>query len=177
MITMNFAKSRLGFAKMHLLLGMAVLMMMVPTFLYLAGPLRQPLLMEGDKIEDRTCPQCNGLKKDCIRCKGTGMVPFVIPGPLRPTQIVGHVYGPDQAVVPQAAVSIQTSAGAVELKTDEEGRFGATLPPGDYPLTVQAPQGQLQEPFKVEILRNPAPADLDLTFPTKHRAIFLQQKK
>ena len=162
---------------MHLLLGLAVLMMMVPTFLYLAGPLRQPLLTVGDRIEDRTCPKCNGLRKDCTRCKGTGVIPFVIPGPLRPTTITGHVYGPDQAVVPQASVLIQTSGESIPLKTDETGRFGATLPPGDYPITIESPQGQLQDKLSVAVLKVPTPADLDLTFPSEDRAIFLKQKK
>jgi hypothetical protein len=177
MDTKFFTKSRWGFAKMQLLLGMAVLMMLVPTFLYLAGPLRQPLLTQGDRIEDRTCPMCKGLKRDCPRCKGTGVVPFVVPGLLRPTNIIGHVYGPDQAVVPQAAVSIQTSAGTIELKTDEQGRFGACMPPGEYPMTIQSSKGQLQDKLKVAVLKVATPADLDLTFPSEQRAIFLQQKK
>lgn len=161
---------------MHLVLGMAVMMMLVPTFLYVAGPLRQPLLTEGDKIEDRTCPQCNGMKKDCPRCKGTGVVPFVIPGPVRPTQIIGHVYAPDQSVVADASVTVQGGGQTMSFKTDEQGRFGVTVPPGEYPISIQSPKGQLDDKINVAVLK-PAPADLDLAFPTEDRAIFLQQKK
>ena len=168
---------RTGAAKMHLVLGLAVLMMMVPTFLYLAGPLRQPLMVEGDRLEDRPCPQCQGTQKDCKRCHGKGVVPHVVPGPLRPTQVVGHIYAPDQSPVSNAKVSLQTSVGPIDLQSDEKGRFGVTLPPGSYSMTLKSAQGELQEQVKVEVLKTPTPADLDLTFPTEDRAYFLQQKK
>lgn len=155
------------------LLGLAVLMMMVPTFLYVAGPLRRPLMVDGDRLEARACPDCQG--KGCRRCSKTGQIEFLIPGPNRPTEIIAHVYAPSsEAPVAKAEVDVVTSAGTRRLQTDEQGRFGIMLPPGKYGLKISSGQGKLDDQMVVEPLKDAVPADRDLTFTKKHVPIDLK---
>lgn len=167
--------------KIHLVLGLAVLMMLVPTFLYLAGPLRSPIMVEGDSLGEHTCPDCQGAAGDCRRCHKTGKIPHVFPGPNRPVQIVGHLYGPDGQPVSGAAVAIKTSAGDIEVKSDERGMFGATLPPGKYAMAVtpsQPPESNSESSeILVEALKAPIPADRDLGFTLEHRPFQLHLNK
>jgi hypothetical protein len=157
-------------------------MMMVPTFLYFHGELRHPLLLEGDKIVEAACPDCHGSGKAadkihrCARCDGRGVIAYVVAGPKRPTQIVGHVYAPDsEQPVNAADVHLETGSIPIDLKTDDQGRFGVTLPPGNYTLNVKAPQGTYLEPLPVSVIAKPQPADRDLSFMTIQQAFHLKK--
>jgi hypothetical protein len=161
--------------RIHLILGIAVLMMLTPSFLYLAGPLRSPMVVEGDRLGQHDCPACNAsTKSDCTRCGNKRQVLHVFPGPNRPTQVVGHVYSPDQAVIPQAQVTIDSAAGKIEVKTDEQGRFGATLPPGHYPLSIKSDKLSYSADLEVPKLTNPLPVDQELGFSLDHRPFVLK---
>jgi hypothetical protein len=172
----------------RILLGISVLLMMVPTFLYVQGPLRQPLLTPGDKIIQSTCPDCRGLGQvtavnatspsTCRRCSGTGKVPYVVAGPKRPTQIIGHVYAPD-AITPisNADVHLETGLVPIDLKTDPHGMFGVTLPPGNYTLNLKSPTGNYKRGLTVDMIQQALPADRDLTFLTLHEAFVTEAPK
>ncbi|MCA9795877.1 MAG: hypothetical protein KC910_28915, partial [Candidatus Eremiobacteraeota bacterium] len=65
---------------MRLLLGLAVLLMFVPTFLFAAGPLRRPPMFEGDRIQELECRRCLGTGKEgadeCRLCRGRGRTEY-----------------------------------------------------------------------------------------------------
>jgi len=87
---------------------------------------------------------------------------------------VGHIYGPDGSQVAAAEVEVSTSQGSRAMKTDEQGRFGITLPPGSYALKVNSAKGKLEEWIKIDVLNIPAPADRDLAFPREDRGFTLK---
>ena len=67
----------------RLLLGLAVLMMLVPTVLYGAGMLGRAPLFEGDVRKEITCVTCNGLgrsakEESCKTCRGRGVADFIL---------------------------------------------------------------------------------------------------
>ncbi|MFN8608396.1 MAG: hypothetical protein U0931_12740 [Vulcanimicrobiota bacterium] len=162
------------------LLILSLLLMLTPSFLYWGGVLRRPAMADGDQLTLMACPQCGGSgqseSKLCPRCRGKKQVQFIIPGPHRPTYVEGHVYAPDGVtVVPAAALSFQSEAGGWQRKTDEQGRFGADLGPGKYPLEIVAPQGKLTTVIEVLPQVTPSPADLDPTFPKRVDRFVLQK--
>jgi len=158
----------------RLLLGAAVLMMLVPSFMFWAGPLRRPLMVAGDRLEERACLVCKGSNPDCKRCRGKGVLEYIVPGPQRPTHIIGHVYANDQPVE-SAHVTILTSVEPITLRTDPAGRFGATLPPGNYTVVLKKAEGtpESRHELSVAALTEPVPSDDQVTFPTQDRGFNL----
>lgn len=157
----------------RLLLGAAVLMMLFPSFLFWSGP--RPLMVEGDTLQELACPVCQGTGPDCKRCHGKGVLKFIVPGPHRPTHIIGHVYANDQHPLESAQVTILNDVEPISLRTDATGRFGATLPPGNYTVVLkkaeEAPESRHE--LTVAKLSEPAPADEQVTFPTQDRGFTL----
>ena len=126
--------------RQRFLLGLAVLMMLVPTIMFAAGPLRLPAMFEGDELVELACPVCEGSgvqeKEKCRRCSGRGQVPGLIAGPHRPVQIVGTVTTGQQPLE-GAEVTVDLGAqGKLNYHTNPEGQFGVKLPPGRYSITV-----------------------------------------
>lgn len=144
------------------LLGLAVLMMLVPTFLFAAGPLRRPPMFEGDQLTKARCQPCEGLGQvkgsECEVCRGQGQIDVVIPGPHRPVQLVGTVRLREQSVG-GAAIEIVYSDGAFELKTNPQGQFGAKLPPGSYTVRVAHDGRKTEKELKVEPDNAPIPVN------------------
>lgn len=166
--------------KPKFLLILSLAMMLTPTFLYWLGPLRRPAMADGDRLEKMACPICTGTGqtagKQCGRCRGKKQILHVVPGPNRPTYVVGHVYAPDGVtVVPAAALKFSSEAGAWTRQTDEKGCFGADLGPGKYPLEITSPMGKLTTVIEVAPQTSPSPADLDPRFPTRVDSFVLQK--
>jgi len=162
------------------LLILSLLMMLTPSFLYWFGPLRRPAMADGDQLTMMSCPVCSGSgqmnQKKCARCHGKKEIQFLLPGPHRPTYVVGQVYAPDGvSVVPAADLSFNSEDGGWKRKTDERGRFGADLAPGKYPLEIQSSQGKLSTVIEVVPQTSPSPVDLDLRFPTRVDTYILQK--
>lgn len=162
------------------LLILSLFMMLTPSFLYWFGPLRRPAMVDGDKLAMLACPVCGGSGQvdggQCRRCRGKKLVQHVIPSPQRPTYVEGHVYAPDSSSpVPQAKVTLNSSEGSWTVHTDEQGRFGADLPPGSYPLTIEGPGGSLSTDLVVEPQVTPSPVDLDPRFPTRRDEFHLHK--
>lgn len=154
-------------SKQRLLLGIAVLLMFVPTFLYGAGMLGRAPIFEGDVRKEMTCITCDGLgrsgkEESCQTCRGRGVADFIIPGPNRPIQLVGTVTDAGSKKVEGADVAVREAEGGpaeVLLKTNQDGQFGVKLPPGDYVLKVTTPsQGSLQENLSIAENKAPLPA-------------------
>ena len=160
---MNFA------TKQRILLGIAVLLMFTPTFLYSAGLLGQAPLYEGDLRKEMTCVTCEGLGRSgeedsCGTCRGRGVAEFILPGPHRPLQLVGTVLntsgekieGADIAVHVAGATPGEDGAKEILFKTNGDGQFGVKLPPGEYVIKAGVEGGgTVQEAITVE--QNPAP--------------------
>lgn len=151
--------------RQRILLGLAILLMMVPTFLFVAGPLRRPPMFEGDRLVELDCSVCRGVNPECETCAGKGKSTFVIPGPNRPIYLVGTVTDrASGASLAGASVKVSTEAGPIELKTSEEGQFGLRLPPGTYPLRIQDEKHPvLDETLEVAPNQQPIPVSGDLS--------------
>jgi hypothetical protein len=166
--------------KPKVLLILSLLMMLTPSFLYWIGPLRRPAMADGDRIETRVCPGCNGSgqvkDKKCSQCRGKKQVQYMVPGPHRPTYVEGHVYAPDGVtVVPEAKLQFHCEAGDWKHTTDEQGRFGADLPPGKYPLEIVSPQGKLSTVIDIAPQTTATPIGLDPSFPKRVDTYILQK--
>lgn len=153
--------------RQQLLLGLAVIMMLVPTFLYSAGLLGRAPLFEGDVRKEMTCAVCNGLGRSanedsCPTCRGRGVADFIIPGPNRPIQMVGTVKSAAGKVLEGAEIATRQAEGddtQLILKTNGDGQFGIKLPPGGYVMTVSADgHGSLTENIQVAANKEPLPA-------------------
>lgn len=153
--------------KQRLLLGLAVLLMCIPTILYSAGLLGRAPLFEGDVRKEMTCLTCNGLgrsaeKESCDTCRGRGVADFIIPGPNRPIQMIGTVTNAAGEKVAGAEVGARQAQGdetELLLKTNGDGQFGIKLPPGQYVLRVTAQTGEsTQESVTIEQVSTPLPA-------------------
>jgi hypothetical protein len=160
------------------LLILSMLMMLTPSFLYWLGPLRRPAMVDGDQLTMLACPDCQGSGSKegvkCSRCRGKKLVQHVVPSAQRPTYVEGHVYAPDQSTpVAGAKVTFDSSMGSWTRQTDEKGRFGADLPPGEYPLKIESPQGKLSTVVKVLPQTQPSPVDKEITFPVRHDSFTL----
>lgn len=162
------------------LLILSLCMMLTPSFLYWFGVLNRPAMVDGDRLAMLPCPACAGSgqsgSKPCSRCRGKKQVQHVIPSPERPTYIEGHVYAADtKAPVAKARVTLSSRLGQWTRQTDEQGRFGADLPPGSYPITIEAPVGKLSTTLVVEPQVSPSPVDLDPRFPVRHDEFHLRK--
>ncbi|MBT9586414.1 hypothetical protein IV102_23930 [bacterium] len=166
--------------KPKFLLLLSLAMMLTPSFLYWLGPLRRPAMTDGDVLKMMPCPVCAGSglvqNQNCQRCRGKKQLQHVIPGPHRPTCIEGHVYAPDgSTVVPEASVTFSSEAGSWSRKTDEQGRFGADLVPGRYPVEIDSPRGKLKTFIVVAPQVTPSPVDIDWSFPLRRDAFTLKK--
>lgn len=86
------------------------------------------------------------------------------------------MYAPDgRSVVPEAQVTFSSSLGDWTRKTDEQGRFGADLPPGKYPLKIASPQGQLETTVEIAQQTEATPVDRDLRFPQRQDRFILRK--
>lgn len=162
------------------LLILSLVLMLMPSILYWVGPLRRPAMADGDRLEMLACPVCSGSgqseQKPCSRCRGKKKVQFVVPGPHRPTYLEGHVYAPDgQSIVPEAQVTFSSSMGDWTRKTDDQGRFGADLPPGKYPLKISSSLGKLETVVEIQTQTEPTAVDLDLRFPQRRDRFILNK--
>jgi hypothetical protein len=158
--------------KQRLLLGIAVLLMFTPTFLYSAGLLGQPPLYDGDVRKEMTCLTCDGLgtsaeKESCGTCRGRGVADFIIPGPNRPQQLVGTVFNASGETIEGADIAVHVSGavpgegGVKELlfKTNPDGQFGVKLPVGEYVIKASVEGGTTtQESIVIESNPTPLPA-------------------
>lgn len=160
------------------LLILSLVMMLAPTLLYWIGPLRRPAMADGDTLVLVACPVCSGSGQiqgqKCSRCRGKKEVQGILPGPHRPIYLEGHVYAPDGVTpVPAADVEFSSEAGSWARKTDEQGRFGADLGPGNYPLKLTSPVGHLSTTIEVPVQREAQAVDLDPRFPTRKETYIL----
>lgn len=158
--------------KQRILLGIAVLLMFTPTFLYSAGLLGQAPLYEGDIRKEMSCLTCEGLgrsgeEETCGTCRGRGVAEFILPGPHRPLQVVGTVYnssgekieGANIAVHVLGAVPGQDGAKEILFVTNDDGQFGVKLPPGEYVIKAGTEGGaEIQDSLLVEHNPSPLPA-------------------
>lgn len=152
----------MSFATKHrLLLGLAVLMMLIPTFMYAGGMLGRAPLYEGDVRREMTCVVCSGTglqagsdeEASCTVCRGRGVGEFIIPGNNRPLQLVGTVL--DSENKPVEGVEIETSETSdptvsITMVSNQDGQFGVKLPPGDFTLKLTSPKGTATETLKIE---------------------------
>ena len=102
--------------KQRLLLGLAVLMMCIPTILYSAGLLGRAPVFEGDVRKEMTCLSCDGLgqsgeEEGCDTCRGRGVADYIIPGPNRPIQLVGTVFDSRSGRVEGADITAHQAEG------------------------------------------------------------------
>lgn len=154
--------------RQRILLAVAVLLMLVPTFLLAAGKIGQPPLFEGDVRREMTCITCDGLgrqasepeQEPCSTCKGAGVAEFIISGPNRPLQLVGTVT--DGKNVPLAgtevrAQELENQEFSLIVNTNSQGQFGLKLPPGEYRLLFAHEQGSLDTEFEVPADARPLP--------------------
>ena len=153
--------------KQSLLLGLAVLLMFVPTILYSAGMLGRAPMFEGDVRKEMTCITCNGLgrtadEESCGTCHGRGVAEFIIPGKNRPLQLIGTIKDYEGKPVEGASISARekgTDGPDVILETNGDGQFGLKLPPGTYDLKLHSEKaGSLTETLEVKPDPTPIPA-------------------
>lgn len=148
--------------RQRLLLGLAVLMMLAPTFLFASGKLGQSPLFEGDSRKELTCLVCDGLgkvkdreKKDdkCPTCRGLGVVDYIIPGPNRPQQLVGTLHDSKGRPLTGAEIAITEvgqPADPIVMKTNDDGQFGFKFPPGNFHLKLTHGALAAEQDLKVE---------------------------
>ncbi len=150
--------------RQRLLLGLAVLMMLIPTMLLAGGKLGQSPLFDGDTRKEMTCLTCDGLgrvkEEGCPTCRGTGVGEYIIPGTNRPIQLVGTVL--EGAKKPLANTEIEAQVvgqeGSIGVATNDSGQFGLKLPPGNYRLSFKHPDGKhLEQDFTVVPNDDPIP--------------------
>ena len=152
----------MSFATKHrLLLGLAVIMMLVPTFMYASGMLGRAPLYEGDVRQEMSCVVCSGSgqvtvdseNSGCTACRGRGVGEFIIPGPNRPLQLVGTVLNSENEPVEGAEIVTTETTNpdaTVTMISNQDGQFGVKLPPGEFTLKVTSPSGTVTENVKVE---------------------------
>ncbi|MBI3924420.1 MAG: carboxypeptidase regulatory-like domain-containing protein [Armatimonadetes bacterium] len=147
----------------RLLLGIAVLLMFTPTFLYFAGPLRAPLTFEGDRVVELKAREVEGRYVPIEDAQSTDyeLREFIIPGQHRPVRVTGTVFdaADEKRRIARAAVKLKAQGLELQKETSEQGQFGLDLPPGRYALEISAPgyQTYAQE-YVVEHSTEPIPA-------------------
>ncbi len=154
--------------RQRILLAVAVLLMLVPTFLLAAGKIGQPPLFEGDVRREMTCITCDGLGRQtheseqdpCSVCKGTGVAEFIIAGPNRPLQLVGTVTDGKSEPLAGAEIraqELEDQEFSLIVSTNAQGQFGLKLPPGHYRLQFAHEHGNLDTQFEVPVNDRPLP--------------------
>ena len=129
-----------------------------------------PLLYEGDRLETRSCRVCDGSGRNtdparqgnaCVYCGGDGDVDVIVPGPHRPSRVVGYVHdvkrvdptfgfppiwGPGRMdPVPGSVPGARTTFSKpgtnrpIEAITSSTGKFTTLLPPGTWTVKTTAP--------------------------------------
>ncbi len=158
--------------RQRILLAVAVLLMLVPTFLLAAGKIGQPPIFDGDQRLELTCIVCDGMgrvdadtEEKCAECRGTGIAEYIVPGDLRPIQLVGTVLDSAGAVVPDAEVrgfelsleeaGPQVSEFSLTVYSNDSGQFGLKLPPGHYRLEIEHDAGKMVEDLEVQRIETP----------------------
>lgn len=151
--------------RQRILLGLAVLMMLAPTFMYAGGYLGRAPLFEGDSRKEMTCVTCDGLGKvkdeKCTTCYGRGVAEFIIPGPNRPVQLVGTVHDTGAKPLVGAEIEITESVNPgppIVMRTNDDGQFGFKFPPGSYKLKLKHEKLALDQEIKVEPNSSPIAA-------------------
>lgn len=143
--------------KLRLLLFLSMALMLAPLAMLSYGVIGGPPLWEGDRTEQRVCPDCQGRGRGCVSCKGRGKANFILPGPYRPTQFDGLIIDhrqswsgeappaplpqtpPGKGVFPAHVKFITKDGYEVPFETDPQGRFQVQLPPGSYKVQAGAP--------------------------------------
>jgi len=125
----------------------------------------RPTLYRGDRWESRSCRRCGGQDPLCVTCDGEGVVRVIVPGPNRPTLILGEVFDPEarrrvdepavsnavwgvtegglhgeeaRGVVPEAVLTFAPVNGrSRETRTSSRGRFLISLKAGIYRVNVE----------------------------------------
>ena len=156
----------------RLLMGLAVLLILTPTFLYGAGKLGRAPMYDGDVRKEVTCLTCNGLGRTgedaCSTCYGRGVAEFIYPGPHRPLQMVGTVYNASGQKIEGAEVGVKIADPApgedagqeLVFRTNADGQFGVKVPPGSYIFRVVADGSkQIEETVVVTADSKPLPAN------------------
>lgn len=175
------------FATRHrILMGLAVLMMLAPTFLYAGGYLGRAPLFEGDTRKEMTCADCqglgtvkdkNGADEKCKTCHGLGVADYIIPGPNRPIQLVGTLHDKAGKPLVDAEIAI-TEVGQpgspIVMQTNNDGQFGFKFPPGTFNLKLTHGKLAAQETLKVEPDLHPIAATSWETLHTVKKTFTLQ---
>ncbi len=143
--------------KLRLVLFLSIALMMTPLALLMSGKIGLPPLWEGDKLEQRACPECQGKATGCKSCFGQGKARYILPGPHRPTRFAGLIIDSQkswlgepppaplpadpggQGVFPAHVKFITNDGFVVPLETDPRGRFQVELIPGRYKVQAGAP--------------------------------------
>lgn len=154
--------------RQRLLLGLAVLLMLGPTFLYAAGKIGGAVVFKGDTVKEMECKACGGLGKvlptdkeaSCPTCHGKGFAKYVIPGPNRPIQLLGSVVDAEGKPLADASIAITENgveASPIVVHTSKEGNFGFRFPPGSFHLKVSHPtkKAVAEKDLTVEINAEP----------------------
>lgn len=151
----------------RLLLGLAVLMMLVPTILLAAGKLGQAPLWDGDVRKEMTCLTCQGVgrpapEKACPTCYNRGVAEYIVPGPERPLQLVGTVHNPAGEPLVGAKIEARETehpeGTPLVLQTNNDGQFGMKLPPGSYSLQFSHENLSLEQTVEAVSNSEPIPA-------------------
>lgn len=162
-------------------MGLAVLMMLAPTFLYAGGYLGRAPMFEGDVRKEMTCASCQGLgtvkNEKCKTCHGLGVADYIIPGPNRPVQLIGTLHDKDNKPLVGAEIAITEvgqTASPIVMRTNENGQFGFKFPPGSYNLKLTHGKLAAQESLKVEPYLQPIAAQGFETLHTIEKTFTLQ---
>lgn len=143
--------------KLRLLLFLSIALMMAPLAMLAGGVIGTPPMWDGDRVEQRDCPDCRGKGQGCEGCKGRGKANYLIPGPHRPTQFDGLIVDsrekwqgnpppqplpqtpPGKGVFPAHVQFVAQDGYVVPFETDPQGRFQVVLPPGTFKVKAEAP--------------------------------------
>ncbi|MCA9791796.1 MAG: carboxypeptidase regulatory-like domain-containing protein, partial [Candidatus Eremiobacteraeota bacterium] len=89
---------------------------------------------------------------------------YILPGPNRPTQVIGTVLNGGGHPVEAADILVKSAAGDLNYRTNQDGQFGVKLPPGRY--TIEASQdgvGKAVKEVDVQPSTEPLPAAMPTT--------------
>lgn len=134
------------------------ILLVIPFSLFLANWLKKPQLFPGDRLDYRTCRECDGTGSipEAPRCPGCGgrkQQAVITPGPNRPSKVRGMVYDAgtgdyleaalDPAQAPKGAITgahvvFEKAGQKVEVDSNVKGRFIVALTPGAWKYTATA---------------------------------------
>jgi hypothetical protein len=167
--------------RQRILLGLAVLMMLAPTFMYAGGYLGRAPMFEGDQRQEMTCLACDGMGKvkeePCKTCYGRGVAEYILPGPNRPLQLVGTVYDVKSRPLVGAEIEITPSenpGAPIVMRTNHDGQFGFKFPPGSYKLKLKHEKLAAEQSLTVEANTKPIAASGSETLHKIERTFTLQ---